>query len=149
MQKTLKDKVLGNLKWDEDTETYSGKVAFGKRKNVALMLVCNNADEFSASEFKAFVQAAGEQFQELSADDARYRKKAADVAAKVLAKEGKQPAQPLAAALEIHQVNIDNAGIIVLYYDSAGLLPEKNRYVAVALDMSGDIQLARSMRQPE
>ncbi|MGE3809560.1 MAG: hypothetical protein AB7K24_33265 [Gemmataceae bacterium] len=145
MKATLTDKVFGKLEWDEDSETYCGTVKFPPDPAVEFVLVVNNADETSASELKAFLSAARQHFEKLRQDDSAYRKRAALVVSKALKKEGKGVAEQL----RLQKIQIDNAGITMLYYDTCGLLPVKQRYVGIALDMSGTIHLARVMRNPE
>lgn len=150
MQDEIIDAALGRLVWDEDAETYRGAADFPTEKNVALNLVLHNADEVRPREFKSFLAAVRTHFESLRNNDSRYRTRAVETTARVLRKLEKPVEEAkIAGRLRLHTLTMDNAGISVLYYDAGDLLPPKQRFIAVAFDMSGEIHLSKAMRRPE
>jgi hypothetical protein len=146
MKATLHDPAFGHLAWDEDAESYRGSVEFRPGSAADFTLIVHNAEEVRPREFAAFLAASRTHYQQLRQDDARFRRRAAGVVEKAILKKGASlpDAGSVSDHLRVHTIEMDNAGITVLYYDTAGLVP--NKRAAVAFDMTGEIHLAQLVR---
>jgi hypothetical protein len=127
MKATLQDRVFDTLTWDEDTETYSGAIAFRAGQVVEVQLVVNNSDEMSSREFNAFMAAARAQWQRIQADDTAFRNRAVALFEKAIKKASRPTvdAAVLKKSLALAGVEIHNTGMTRLLYEAATVWPKK------------------------